>query len=82
MSFSFIFFKTFFFFFFLLWTIFFKLLIEFVTILLVVCCGVLAINACGILVPGVGMEPAPAALKGEMLTTGPPGKSRFEGLSK
>ena len=33
------------------------------------------LNACGILAPGVGIEPAPPALKGEMLTTGPPGKS-------
>ena len=32
-------------------------------------------EACGILAPGPGIEPAPPALEGEVLTTGPPGKS-------
>ena len=32
-------------------------------------------EACGILAPPPGIEPAPPALEGEVLTTGPPGKS-------
>ena len=32
-------------------------------------------EACGILAPEPGMEPTPSALEGEVLTTGPPGKS-------
>ena len=32
-------------------------------------------EACGILVPRSGIEPTPPALKGNVLTTGPPGKS-------
>ena len=32
-------------------------------------------EACGILAPQPGMEPAPPALEGEVLATGPPGKS-------
>ena len=32
-------------------------------------------EACGILAPWPGIEPAPPALEGEVLTTGPPGKS-------
>ena len=31
-------------------------------------------EACGILVPWPGMEPTAPALKGEFLTTGPPGE--------
>ena len=34
-------------------------------------------EACGILIPQLGIEPAPTALEGEVLTTGPPGKSLF-----
>ena len=34
-------------------------------------------EACGILAPRPGIEPAPPALEGEVLTTGPPGKSRL-----
>ena len=34
-------------------------------------------EACGILAPRPGIEPAPPALEGEVLTTGPPGKSLF-----
>ena len=32
-------------------------------------------EACGIPVPRLGIEPSPPALEGEVLTTGPPGKS-------
>ena len=32
-------------------------------------------EACGILAPQPGIEPAPPALEGKILTTGPPGKS-------
>ena len=32
-------------------------------------------KACGILAPRLGIEPAPPALEGEVLTTGSPGKS-------
>ena len=32
-------------------------------------------KACGILVPWPGIKPAPPALEGDVLTTGPPGKS-------
>ena len=35
-------------------------------------------EACGILAPQPGIEPAPPALEGEVLTTGPPGKSLLE----
>ena len=34
-------------------------------------------EACGILAPRPGIEPAPPALEGQVLTTGPPGKSRL-----
>ena len=34
-------------------------------------------EACGILAPQPGIEPTPPALEGEVLTTGPPGKSHF-----
>ena len=39
-------------------------------------------NACGILAPQPGIEPAPPALEGEVLTTGPPGKSLSHVLRK
>ena len=39
------------------------------------CFGVFGHEACGILAPRPGIEPAPTALEGEVLTTGPPGKS-------
>ena len=32
-------------------------------------------KACGILAPQPGIKPSPSAVKGEVLTTGPPGKS-------
>ena len=34
-------------------------------------------EACGILAPWPGTEPAPPALEGEVLTTGPSGKSQY-----
>ena len=35
-------------------------------------------EVCGILAPlGGGIEPTPLALEGEVLTTGPPGKSQL-----
>ena len=34
-------------------------------------------KACGILAPLPGIKPAPSALKGEVLTTGPPEKSPY-----
>ena len=33
-------------------------------------------EACGILAPPPGIDPAPPALEGKVLTTGPPGRSR------
>ena len=65
-----------FFFFFLIWTIF-KVFIEFVTILLpgffMFC--FFGSEVCGTLTPQPGIEPAPPALEGAVLTIGPPGKS-------
>ena len=52
-----------------MWTIF-KVFIEFVTTLLLFGC-----EACGILAPRPGIEPAPPALEGEASTIGLPGKS-------
>ena len=62
--------------FFLMWTIF-KVFIEFVTILLLfyVFVFVFGPKACGILAPWPGILSTPPALEGEVLTTGPPGKS-------
>ena len=34
-------------------------------------------EACGILAPQPGIEPTPPALEGEVLTTGPSGKSHI-----
>ena len=39
------------------------------------CFGFCGHEACGILASRPGMEPSPPALEGEVLTTGPPGKS-------
>ena len=61
-------------FFFLMWTIF-KVFIEIVTILLLFYVRFFGHKACGILAPQPGIEPAPPALEGEILTAGPPGKS-------
>ena len=49
-----------------MWTIF-KVFIEFVTILLL--CHVFGGEACGNLAPQPGIEPAPLALEGKVLTT-------------
>ena len=58
-----------------MWTIF-KVFIEFVTILLLFSVfWFFGCKACGILAPQPGIEPALPALEGEVLTTGPPGKS-------
>ena len=51
----------------------FKVFIEFVTILFLFYVGH---EACGIIAPQPGIEPAPPALEGKVLTTGPPGKSQ------
>ena len=53
-----------------MWTIF-KVFIEFVTIFLVF--YVFGCEGCGILALRMGPEPAPTAMDGEVLTTGPPG---------
>ena len=37
---------------------------------------IFVLEACGILAPRPGIEPAPPALEGEVLTNGPPGKSQ------
>ena len=52
---------------------FFKVFIRFVTILLLF--WFFGHEACGVLAPRSGIEPAPLALEGEVLATGPPGKS-------
>ena len=57
-----------------MWIIF-KVFIEFVTILLLCYALVFWHEACGILAPRPGIEPTPPALEGEVLTTGPPGRS-------
>ena len=58
-----------------MWTIF-KVFIEFVTVLfLFYVWGFFGCEACEILAPRPGTEPASPALEGEILTTGPPGKS-------
>ena len=61
-----------------MWTIF-KVFIEVVTILQQYCFCLMfwffGCKACGILAPRPGIEPEPTALEGEVLTTGPPGKS-------
>ena len=62
---------------FLMWTIF-KVFIEFVPILLLfLYFGFFGREACGILAPQPGIEPAPPALEGEVLTTGPPGNPLY-----
>ena len=61
--------------FFLMWTIFFYVFIEFVTILLLFIFCLFGPKAHGISVPWLGIELAPRALEGEVLTTGPRGMS-------
>ena len=58
-----------------MWTTF-KVFIEFVTLLLLFYVLAFGCEACGILAPRPGIEPAPPALEGEVPTTGPPGKSQ------
>ena len=53
-----------------MWTIF-KVFIKYVTILLLVYTLRFGHEACGILPSQPGLEPAPLALEGEVLTTGP-----------
>ena len=63
------------FFFFLMWTIF-KVFIEFVTILFPFhILDFFGREACGILAAQPGVKPASPTLEGEVLTTGPAGKS-------
>ena len=60
-----------------MWTIF-KVFIKFVTILLLFYVfWFFGPEACGILAPRPGIEPATPVLEGEVLTTGPPEKSLF-----
>ena len=61
-----------------MWTIF-KVFIEFVTILLLfyVFFGFLATRHMGSYLPDQGSNPNPPTLEGEVLTTGPPGKSLY-----
>ena len=65
-----------------MWTTF-KVFIEFVTILFsVLYFGFLATrHVAKILAPRPGIEPAPLALEGEVLTTGPPGKPLMKRLT-
>ena len=58
-----------------MWTVF-KVFIEFVTTLLLFYVLVFGLKACGILAPHPGMEPAPPALEGKALTTGPSTESQ------
>ena len=62
-----------------MWAIF-KVFIEFVTILLLFTSWFFGPEACEILAPWPGIEPTPFAAEGEVLTTGPPGKSK-QGVS-
>ena len=63
--------------------LFFKVFIEFVTILLPFFFSLFWFfgpKACGVLAPWPGIEPTHPALEGEILTTGPPGKSSHVSL--
>ena len=61
----------------------FKVFTEFVTILLLFYVyGFFGHKACGILAPWPGIEPTPPPVKGEVPTTGPPGKSHTSFLFK
>ena len=66
--------KLYCFFFFLMWTIF-KVFIEFVTILLLFCVLVFWLGGMWDLSSPTRDQTIPPALEGEILTTGPPGKS-------
>ena len=56
---------------------FLEAFIDFVTILLLFYVLFFGREACGILGPQPGFEPAPPELEGRFLTTGPPGKARL-----
>ena len=56
------------------WTIF-KVFIEFVTILLLLWSGFFGHGRCGVLPSPPELEPSPTSFEGEVLMTGPPGKS-------
>ena len=58
----------------LIWTVL-KIFFEFITILLLFYVLIFGHEACGILALQQGIEYAPPALEGEVLTTGPSGKS-------
>ena len=53
----------------------FKVFIEFAAVLFLFYVGFFGQEACGILAPWPEIEPTPPAFEGEVLTTGPPGKS-------
>ena len=55
---------------------FFKVFIELITYCFCFMFWVFGPKACGNLAPQTGIKPAPPALEGEVLTTGPPGKSQ------
>ena len=59
---------------FLMWTIF-KVLLNLLQYCFCFMFWFFGHKVCGIWAPRPGMEPAPPALEGEALTTGPPGKS-------
>ena len=68
-SFFYLFFKIFF-----MWTIL-KSFTESVTYCFCFVFWIFGPRACGVLAPRPGIEPVTPALKGRVLTTGPPGKS-------
>ena len=57
-----------------------KVFIEFVIILFLFYVLVFWLRGMWILATQLGIESAPLALEGELLTTGPPGKSPYEGF--
>ena len=61
--------------FFLMWTIF-KVFIEYVTTMPLFMFWFFGLESCGISFLRSGIEPAPPALEGQVLTTGPPGESQ------
>ena len=74
------FFKVGFFFFFNVGHFFLKVFIEFVIILFLFYVLVFWLRGMWILATQPGIESAPLALEGEVLTTWPPGKSLYEGF--
>ena len=61
--------------FYLMWTIF-KVFIEFFTTSALAFFFFFGCEICGVLAPQPGIKPVPPALQGEVLTTGPSGKSQ------